>query len=88
MEICKELKKLINLSVALFDAALAGIAPTRHVNLLAKATGYSVNSTEYGVTKNILEHVTEKCFLVEKSTAPNSPAILQKTAICVALENS
>jgi hypothetical protein len=61
---------------------------------LWKATGYSVNGAECGTVKNVLQQVAGRCLLVENvtdpnshSTDPNSPAILQKVAICRALEN-
>jgi hypothetical protein len=57
-------------------------------------TGYSVNSAEYGTTKNVLEQIAGRCLLVENvtdpnspSTDPNGPAILQKAAICRAIED-
>jgi hypothetical protein len=44
---------------------------------LWKATGYCVNSAEYGATKNVLQQVARRCLLVENVTDPNSPDILQ-----------
>jgi hypothetical protein len=37
--------------------------------------------------KNMLQQVARRCLLVENVTDPNSPTILQKVAICRALEN-